>query len=295
MVSIRASEVSAAADLPDQERVAILRSERWIGYPRARDGVDRLEELFGWPPKQRMPNLLLVGPTNNGKSMLIQRFLRKHGPVEGRLGVKRPILAMQMPAIPTMGRFYAAALEALGAPFRPQARPAELEALAIRILRDTEVKILIIDEIHNNLAASTRARQEFLNVLRFLGNELRIPIVGVGTRDAYLVIRSDPQLENRFEPFVLPSWSLGDEFFGLLASFEAMMPLRRASNLANPATAQYLLTRCEGTIGELSTLLVAAAERAITTKEERISAAVLSETSYLGPRARRQLYERSRD
>lgn len=44
-------------------------------------------------------------------------------------------------------------------------------------------------------------------LLRFLGNELKIPIVGDGTRDAYLAIRSDDQLENRFAPFVLPAGS----------------------------------------------------------------------------------------
>ena len=43
-----------------------------------------------------------------------------------------------------------------------------------------------------------------MNLLRFLGNDLRIPLVGVGTREAYLAIRSDDQLENRFEPLTLP-------------------------------------------------------------------------------------------
>ena len=289
------SDFRAASALPDEERIAMLRSERWIGYPRALEGIARLEELFNWPKRQRMPNILFVGPTNNGKSILIGGFLRKHDVVQRRGFDEHPILSMQMPAVPTMGRFYAAILEALGAPYRSQSRAGELETLAIRVLRETQVRMLVIDEIHNILAASTSARQEFLNVLRFLGNELRIPLVGVGTRDAYLVIRSDAQLENRFEPFVLPTWSLDDDFLGLLASFEAMMPLRNPSNLANRATAQYLLSRTEGTIGELSRLLTAAAEVAILTGEEKISAFVLAETKYAGPRARRQLYERSAD
>ncbi|MGA8517497.1 MAG: TniB family NTP-binding protein, partial [Pseudonocardiaceae bacterium] len=46
-------------------------------------------------------------------------------------------------------------------------------------------------------------RPKFLNLIRFLGNELDIPLVGVSTREAYLAIRADDQLENRFEPFVL--------------------------------------------------------------------------------------------
>ena len=58
-------------------------------------------------------------------------------------------------------------------------------------------KFFIIDEIHNILAGSTHKQREFLNILRFLGNELQLPIVGVGIKDAYLAIRSDDQLENR--------------------------------------------------------------------------------------------------
>jgi hypothetical protein len=54
-----------------------------------------------------------------------------------------------------------------------------------------------VDELHNVLAGRGDVRREFLNLIRFLGNELRIPLVGVGTREAYLAIRSDDQLENR--------------------------------------------------------------------------------------------------
>jgi len=45
----------------------------------------------------------------------------------------------------------------------------------------------------------------------------------LGIRDAYLAIRSDDQLENRFHPLLLPPWELGEELARLLASlgFEA--------------------------------------------------------------------------
>ena len=68
----------AAAVLPDAERIARIRAERWIGYSRAREALAKLEELLTHPVRQRMPNLLLIGPTNNGKSMLIEKFRRTH-------------------------------------------------------------------------------------------------------------------------------------------------------------------------------------------------------------------------
>ncbi len=65
-------------ELPSGERITRIRSERWIGYARAQDAIARLELLFHHPQKTRMPNLLIVGPTNNGKSMIVERFRRMH-------------------------------------------------------------------------------------------------------------------------------------------------------------------------------------------------------------------------
>lgn len=71
---------------------------------------------------------------------------------------------------------------------------------------------------------------------------MRIFLVGVGTREAYLAIRSDDQLENRFEPIVLPLWEVNDETLSLLASFATSFPLLHPSNIAIPDMARYLLT-----------------------------------------------------
>ncbi|GAA1633177.1 hypothetical protein GCM10009733_032640 [Nonomuraea maheshkhaliensis] len=56
---------------------------------------------------------------------------------------------------------------------------AELEQLALRLLRQATVRMLVIDELHNVLAGRGDTRREFLP--RSLGNELKIPLVGVGT------------------------------------------------------------------------------------------------------------------
>lgn len=71
--SVELSHLTQAAQdvamLSDEERIRHIRSDRWIAYTRAHKALERLEELLTWPKKQRMPNLLMIGPTNNGKSM----------------------------------------------------------------------------------------------------------------------------------------------------------------------------------------------------------------------------------
>ncbi len=85
------------ARLPAPERLRYARADRWIGYMRATEALSRLEALFTWPSRQRMPNLLLTGPTNNGKSMLIEKFRRNHPPVSGPDREEIPVLVVQMP------------------------------------------------------------------------------------------------------------------------------------------------------------------------------------------------------
>lgn len=280
------------AQLPSTERIKHIRADRWIGYPRAVAAVNRLEELYQWPAKQRMPNILIIGPTNNGKSMIIEKFQRQHPPVPGADQEHIPIFCVQMPSEPSIFRFYMVLLAELGSPLRPRLPVAVIEQQALALMRKVNVKILVIDELHNVLAGTAGSRREFLNLLRFLGNELRIPLVGVGTHEAYLTIRSDDQLENRFEPFVLPLWKVNEDTCSLLASFVASFPLRKRSNIATPDMARYLLARSEGTIGELAHLLMQTAIVAVKTGEESINQRTLGLADYDGPTERRRKFER---
>lgn len=282
-----------AALLPAGERLRYVRADRWIGYTRATEALDWLETLFGWPAKQRMPNLLLIGETNNGKSMIIEKFRRSHPPVSHPEREEIPVLTVQMPSEPSVGRFYTALLAATGAPDRSRRRQlADLEQIVLWLLRATGVRMLVIDELHNVLGGRADRRREFLNLLRFLGNELWIPLVGVGTREAYLAIRSDDQLENRFAPLTLSRWEADADACSLLASFAASFPLRRPSRIATTEMAAYLLTRSEGTIGELAHLLTDAAVAAIESGEEAINQRTLRLAPYAGPSERRRLFER---
>ena len=163
--------------------------------------------------------------------------------------------------------------------------------MVIKLLRATKTKILIIDELHNILAGDDRRQREFLNVLRFIGNELQLCIVGVGIKDAYLAIRSDDQLENRFEPFILPLWKNNNDFTRLLASFEKILPLQKYSNLIQESIAEFILERSEGTIGEIAKLLIQASCTAIHSGKEYIDCETLKATDYMYPSERRKLYE----
>ena len=189
------------------------------GSPTAapRPALAAMDDLLSFPKRTRMPNLLLVGPTNNGKTMIVEKFRRAHPPIEARATAEGaanvPVLKVQMPAGPDEPRFFAAILNELGFPHRYVDRLApSARTLAVRMLRETGVRILVIDEVHNLLSGSRVQQRRLLNLLRWLGNELQIPLVAVGTAEALHAVQSDDQLANRFEPIGLPPWRHGPEY-----------------------------------------------------------------------------------
>jgi hypothetical protein len=180
-------------------------------------------------------------------------------------------------------------LAALGAPDRASEHLVVKQDLAMRLLRATDMRMLIIDEAHNLLSGAAIQQRRFLNLLRWLGNELQIPLVAVGTAEALRAIQSDDQLANRFSPFTLPLWREGEEYRRLLSSLEALLPLRRPSGLAQPPLAGCILSASEGVLGEIVTLVTSAAVIAVTSGEEAITEHMIARTGFVAPSRRKRI------
>jgi SpoVK/Ycf46/Vps4 family AAA+-type ATPase len=272
----------------DDVRIARILGDRWIGYSAAEAALKRLEWLLRHPKKIRMPNLLLVGPTNNGKTMIIERFGRDHArtPSVDPSVDTAPVLIVQTPIKASIKLFFNACLDALGAPERPTEAIEKKQQQVMYLLKKVGVKLLIIDEIQNVLVGRNTQFGEILNFLKYLGNELQIPIVAVGVKTALQVIHSDPQLANRFEPFPLRRWKYNDELCSLLDAFERILPLRKTSGLANPVFTQRVVAMSEGVLGEIATLVTRCGEMAIRSGTESISVKMLDELDYIPPSQR---------
>lgn len=116
------SSIRPLADESAQARIRRIRTDRWITYARAESALASIEDLLSFPKRTRMPNILIVGPTNNGKTMIVEKFRRGHPATEASAtedGAARvPVLKIQMPPGPCERRFFGAILDALGLPFR---------------------------------------------------------------------------------------------------------------------------------------------------------------------------------
>jgi hypothetical protein len=257
--------------------------KKWIGSRE-------LTRLLDWPKIYRMPNRLVVSETNNGKTALVRQFITLHTPqpnIDGEAAIV-PVIYIQSPPVPDERRFYAALLDAIGMVHRRSQRSDELFYQVRTLLPKIGLKMIIIDEIHHILAGSTKQHRAFLNTIKYLGNELLVPIVAVGTQQALYAVQSDHQIENRFPPIELPRWRCDNHWRQLLATFERRLPLRNASDLPDKRLAERLHLMSEGTIGELASLLRSGAIESIRGGEERICDAVLDRLRWQVPSHRRK-------
>lgn len=268
-----APECQDEARLETKDRVRAILTERWISYPRANFAIQRLEDLLRYPPRDRMPCLLLFGPTGMGKTKILKKFIRDHAPTfNTQTGISgRPVVAMQMPPEPDEKALYLQLLNALNAPTRYGHTVHQLRQIVRDLLGYTSTRMLVIDEVHSLLASSYRQQRILLNTLRFLANDLQLVLVCAGTADAKRAMLTDQQLADRFEAVELPPWHNDNDFRRLLASFQALLPLRKKSDLSAPDIRQEILRRTEGITVRIVRLLEQLAVEAVRSGSEEIT------------------------
>ena len=262
------------AALPDDERIAWIRADRWIGFDQAGLALARLENLLTYPARDRMPCLLIYGDTGMGKTKIVRKFERAHPPKFCQVtGVdRRPVVVAQVPSEPLERDLYRELLSSMGAPAMAGGTLAREKDVCRALLRTVGAKMIILDEVNGMLAGTYRQQRIFLNAIRFLANDLRIPLVCAGTDLARQALLTDAQLAERFEAFHLKPWKNDTAFAGLLKSLGHILPLREPSDLTGPATRARVHALTSGVTARILRLIETAAEAAVHSGRERLDA-----------------------
>ncbi|MEQ8286547.1 TniB family NTP-binding protein [Thalassospira sp.] len=234
-------------DEPNSVRIHRIQTEKFISYPHAEFALSKLENLINYPVRSRMPCLLLYGKPGMGKTQILTKFLKSHAKtIPNEPPPPNPVVSFQMPVVPEEKRFYRQLLSALEAPHPIYGTTNTLVSLARKILVDRGTKIILIDEIHAVLAGTPRQQMLIFNTIRYLTNDLRVPIVCAGTREALSALCRDQQLADRFEALELPTWYDGEDFMDLIDTISSTLPLRKPSDLGLAQARQLILERTGG-------------------------------------------------
>ena len=254
------------------ERIYFIRSKRWVAYPKAIEILAHLNALLKHPRTTRMPSLAVYGDSGMGKSRLVEKFKDDYAlsTREKPRGPKAKLLVVELAGRPNERRLFAQILAVLGAPQNPRATIVELERTTVRLLGDLGIQVLVLDEIHNVLAASWREQRVVFNTLRYLSNELKLSLVCFGIMEARQAINGDVQLARRFNSVSLPRWIAGKEFEQLVLAIVRNLPLKEPSVLTVKGLRRILLAS-DGVSARIFRMLNDVAIEAIETGVERIT------------------------
>ena len=229
-----APQAAALLNLTDDLRIRATRTDRWIGFSRAKFALERLQFLCDHPPSTRPPGLAIYAHSGMGKTMLVEKFRRTNPPTVDTVGGAEsvPVLSISLSSKPSERRIYAQLLSSSGASLRHAMTLVEMEVRALSILKHLKVRVIVIDEVHNLLAGSPREQRVILQLFRHLSNELKASLVFLGIADAREAIAGDTQLSRRLDQMALPRWKADDEFQSLVVAILRSLPLRRPSVLS---------------------------------------------------------------
>ena len=267
-----AEDYRERATWADEERIAWIRMDRWLGFPKAETVRKTLDAMLRYPPRTRMPCLLIYGQTGMGASRIVERFEaenpRGFNDTTGTATI--PVVAVQLPPQPTDGEFYGEVLEKLGAGFAGRGDVQRARQLTRRIMGHVGARMLILDEINHMLACTPRQQRVFLNTLRYLANDLQIPLVCTGNHEARAALLTDAALAERFDAVELVRWQNDEPFRLLMVTLAAILPLRKPSQLEEERCRTAILDLCDGNTGRIFRLVETLAVRAIENGTERI-------------------------
>ncbi len=273
--------LESCVDSDLQKRIDQIQGEGWIGYETARFIIDRIEELIGRPRVTRMHSLLVIGTTDNGKTTIRKRIEMKYrhfAKSDGKM--EFPVVSIQMPPNPDEKTFYNAVLKGAMHPPFIAGKVEHLRERVIDTLGDLNTKLLMIDEVQHIDRMPYRKQRSILDSIKYMSNELSLPMAAFGTEEAINVFASDPQLQNRFKKVFLPKWDIDEKLRRLLASFEKVLPLKEPSGLSDDDLALHIYAKTNGTLGELNNLIRCSAVHALKSGTERITRSVIDEINF---------------
>lgn len=275
-----AAPVAAEPEMLDPEaRIKRLQQPFWIGYERAVEVRTRIEEVMETPYSDRITSCTVIAPSYSGKTSILRNVQRRHNllPPDFQKGAERqelkiPVFFVQAPPVPDEDRLLDAILRVLLLQGSPR-EPTEHKISRVQaVFAGLGVKLLAIDEFGFFQAGSVNRQQKALNGLKYLSNELRIPMVLASVEEGLNILSANSEIANRFPAEHLPRWKANESStLSLLATFERKLGLQKPSNLGTEAIARLVIANTGGILGHIHDLLRLLAKHAIRTGTECIS------------------------
>lgn len=260
------------AKLDDKKRIHVIRSDMVVKHPAIVEILAYSRWLLNGPKRTRTTGFLVTGAVGAGKTTLAHIVRRSFTKAKAN---DAPVIMISLTGARHMRTVYGRILEALNGPVHASHRTSDREMTVTRILKTVRCRALIVDEVQDVLAGSLVEQRRTLDGIKFLMNELQLPIIALGVPTAAEAFRTDLHLDARFKRFELPTWEANGALASFLFNVERLLPLRNPSELDSQSIMNFLVRHGGNGLDGIMSLIRSAAVHAILSGEERIDEAML--------------------
>lgn len=271
-----------------EKKIRFVEETSWIGHSAVEQIWNKMEEILAHPRTHRMPDLIVVARSNSGKTTLLKRFAKAHkAELDEETGeLYAPVIAAVMPHDPTEILFVNTLLKCVQLTVKKTDSFANKLEQLYNALERIDCKVILLDEIQHIGVGSARQQHLLVNMMKNMSSILQLSFIVAGTPEAVNIFGFDEQFQSRFRPAVIPTWSANEELDSLLASFESLLPLEEASNLASDEMVRYILSNTDRTIGDISDLLRTATKYAIDKGHKKLTIPLMEKCDHMSPKAK---------
>lgn len=221
------------------------------------------------PSHTRAYGLIVCTQAGNGKTTIAELLHRRHGDYDRQ---DQPCaVRASMAGVRDARSLYGRIMEELGSPARITHRVSDRELLVQRLLRDIGCRLLVLDEVQDILLGNAREQARALEGIKLLMNELKLPVLALGTRQAEQGFQADQHLAARFKTLHIPLWKVDQTLSNFLATYERALPLRERSDLPSKDAMSLLIELSHGVLDVIMSRIKNAALAAIVDGSEKIT------------------------
>jgi hypothetical protein len=270
-------KTQAWLELPDLERANRMLIDRFITHERLQPIMDHIDFLRFSPPKSRASGLVVSGLPGSGKTMIARAIERRYPPIaaEGSKSASLPVLTIEMTGAREARALYDRILTELGVPDPKRYVGSDRERMVLKLCRAANLRLLVVDEIQDILTSTARQQRIALDTIKFLMNQLSLPVLALGTAQAPDAMQVDEHLNARFTYRSLPIWKQDPYLVNFLDALERVLPLKQPSQLSSLPITTALLRLSDGVLDPMMRLITYAAAHAVESGTEQITPQLL--------------------